>query len=198
MIVTVNQSGGSFERDLSKLGAAIRDPSRALHRIGALLKDESRLNAPKSPTMQELKRSRLAGKIRAFRAAGIRGKAFKAAITTYKRTARKISAKLRKPDAKSRPMPGRLTDSIEFQKMLGEVSIYCASNSRAGKYARYIHDGGPHGSGEWQNRGAGTVRKGARADDKFIERAVNGNDEKIRVILESEIAKQAGPDIFNT
>lgn len=44
-----------------------------------------------------------------------------------------------------------------------------AANAEAGKYAKRIHD---EKGKTWRKRGPGTVAKGARADDKYIQRAV--------------------------
>lgn len=180
--------------DLSKLASAIRDPARALFRIGALVKDTARKYSPISPTSRAMKRQRLASQIRGMRASGLRGKPLMVAIRKYKSLSRKISSAKKKSGAVSRPKPGSLQNSIEFERSAGAVSVFVAANSPAGKYGRYIHDQGPHGTGKWKNRGLGTVRKGGQADDKFIERALKDNEAKIHAILEDEIAKQAGLD----
>ena len=50
-----------------------------------------------------------------------------------------------------------------------DAEVYVAANAEAGKYAKRIHD---EKGKTWRKRGPGTVAKGARADDKYILRAV--------------------------
>ena len=44
----------------------------------------------------------------------------------------------------------------------------------------------------WRNRGPGTVAKGDRADDKFIERAIRDNEGAFLEILTDEFRKAIG------
>ena len=84
--------------------------------------------------------------------------------------------------------PGGLEKSIAAETLAnGDVSVFVAKNSYAADYARYIHD---EKGTRWFKRGAGTVAKGARADEKFIERAVNDNAERYRKVYEQEIQKE--------
>lgn len=84
--------------------------------------------------------------------------------------------------------PGGLEKSIAAETLPnGDVSVFVAKNSYAADYARYIHD---EKGTRWFKRGAGTVAKGARADEKFIERAVNDNAERYRKVYEQEIQKE--------
>ena len=84
--------------------------------------------------------------------------------------------------------PGGLEKSIQAETLAnGDVSVFVAKNSFAADYARYIHD---QKGVRWFKRGAGTVAKGARADEKFIERAVNDNAEKYRLVYEQEIRRE--------
>lgn len=84
--------------------------------------------------------------------------------------------------------PGGLEKSIQAETLAGgTVSVFVAKNSFAAAYARYIHD---QKGVRWWKRGAGTVAKGARADEKFIERAVNENAEKYGRVYEQEIRKE--------
>lgn len=97
----------------------------------------------------------------------------------------------RKQRTKDKKTPGGLERSIFFEVMPYGLTDYVASvfvpsNSDAKEYARYIHDG--KGS-RWFKRGPGTEHKGARADDKFIERAIRDNTGKFTDIFEDEIRK---------
>lgn len=84
--------------------------------------------------------------------------------------------------------PGGLEKSIQAETLAnGGVSVFVAANSYAGEYARYIHD---EKGRKWWKRGPGTVAKGSRADEKFIERAVNDNAEKYRLVYEQEIRRE--------
>ena len=84
--------------------------------------------------------------------------------------------------------PGELEKAIKYEVLPnGDVSVFVAKNSPAGAYARYIHD---EKGVRWFKRGAGTVAKGSRADEKFIERAVNDNAENYRRVYEQEIQKE--------
>lgn len=86
---------------------------------------------------------------------------------------------VRKKRTSRRQTPHGLEKSIRADVELrnGEVvtAVYVPKNAPAGKYARYIHD---LKGVKWRKRGLGTVRKGARADEKFIERAVRENEQK--------------------
>ncbi len=64
--------------------------------------------------------------------------------------------------------------------MKGE--IFVEANSEGGQYAVRIHD---ERYETWQNRGLGTIALGEQAREKFIERAVDDNQERVRVILEA-------------
>ena len=84
--------------------------------------------------------------------------------------------------------PGGLEKSIECETLAnGDVSVFVAKNSFAADYARYIHD---EKGVRWFKRGAGTVAKGSRADEKFIERAVNDNAERYRRVYEQEMQRE--------
>lgn len=82
--------------------------------------------------------------------------------------------------------PGGLERSIQYESDASHCSVFVASNSEAGAYARRIHD---EKGITWRNRGPGTVYKGARADEKFIERAIRDNLPKIQACLDDELRK---------
>lgn len=91
----------------------------------------------------------------------------------------------RKKRTKRRMHPGGLSRSIEWETRGMEGSVFVASNSEAAAYARKIHDDKYK---SWRRRGPGTIAKGARADDKFIERALNDNAEAIGSLIEKAVA----------
>lgn len=102
-------------------------------------------------------------------------------------TVKKASKTLkRKKRTRTRHYPGMLEESIqaEARGIVGE--IYVAENSPGGAYAHYIHE---MKHKLWFNRGPGTIAKGDRADEKFIERAVVANQDKLQKILDNAIEK---------
>lgn len=82
----------------------------------------------------------------------------------------------RKARATSGPKPGGLERSIGFSAGRDYVDILVPANSEAGAYAAIIHD--QKGS-KWHNRGPGTVQKGPKADEKFIDRAIEDERDAI-------------------
>lgn len=61
--------------------------------------------------------------------------------------------------------PGQLTSSITGESSTHFARIFVPANSRAGKYAGFIHFG-------TYNRGPGTIAKGPQADRLYIQRAI--------------------------
>lgn len=123
--------------------------------------------------------------------AGEIGKAMKQVALLVQREAKKNAPRsptvkqinstlVRKKRTKRRAFPGGLEKSIDFDGLFTGASAYAnifvASNSPAGKYAKRIHD---EKGIKWRKRGIGTMQKGERADDKFIERAVRDSNEII-------------------
>jgi hypothetical protein len=141
---------------LARLNRQIADRRRqALTRATLLVHRESISNAPRSPTSAQL-----------FRLRKTKGKT------------------RRNPDAHSRPKPGGLRRSIEFDVNDGVGEIFVALNSEAGKYAARIHD---ERYISWWNRGPGTIALGERAKEKFIERALNDNRAAIDGMLDDAV-----------
>ena len=102
-------------------------------------------------------------------------------------TMKQISATLKRKRRTSRKvLPGGLEKSIEYDADERRCSVFVAANSMAGRYAKRIHD---EKGKSWRNRGAGTVAKGSRADEKFIERAIKDNADKFTAIVEDEVRK---------
>lgn len=134
---------------------------RGLARGALIVHRDAIRNAPRSPSMKQNASSR----------------------KTNRDTTRQ-----RNPRATSRAKPGGLERSIDvfLDKSNCEAFVFVAANSQAGKYAERIHD--KKGS-EWSKRGKGTVAKGSRADDKFIERAIKANEYKVSQLIRSEIGK---------
>ena len=97
--------------------------------------------------------------------------------------------KRKKRTARRRFFPGGLEKSIETETKDAVCTVFVARNSYAGKYAKRIHD---EKGKTWRNRGPGTIAKGARADEKFIERAIKDNEGNFRKILEDELTKAMG------
>jgi len=96
----------------------------------------------------------------------------------------------RKKKSTRKVTPGGLqrsiSSSVDKEKL--EASVHVAANSEAGQYAQKIHD---EKGKKWFKRGIGTEKKGARADEKFIERAVNDNRAKFQRYFDREAAKAA-------
>lgn len=102
-------------------------------------------------------------------------------------TMKQLSATLkRKKRTARRTLPGGLERSIEYEASESGCSVFVASNSQAGRYARRIHD---EKGITWRNRGPGTVAKGQRADEKFIERAIRDNAQNFGLIIADELRK---------
>ena len=166
--------------DLSALPEAIGEAvNKALNRCGLIWKRESVANAPRSPKASE---------IRAVRKAKWDAKGKKPS------KAQKAAWKARRnPRAHSRPAPGGLERSIQLEARLkspdwdgSEVEVYVDSGSEAAKYAKKIHD---EKGKSWRNRGPGTVAKGARADEKFIERALADNAQRFEEIVTTALGR---------
>ena len=87
---------------------------------------------------------------------------------------------------RSPTMNGGLERSIEYEASESGCAVFVASNSQAGRYARRIHD---EKGITWRNRGPGTVAKGQRADEKFIERAIRDNAQNFGLIIADELRK---------
>lgn len=138
---------------------AERATARALGEISLLVQREAQRNAPRSPDRGTLNRRR--------------------------KTKRPVQRKAR---ATSRPNPGGLIRSIEREVHGEEARVFVASNSAAGKYAYRIHEL-KNRPGGWRFRGPGTVVRGARADEKFIERAIVDEQGNILDILRAEHRK---------
>lgn len=84
---------------------------------------------------------------------------------------------------------GSLRDSITYDAGRDMVSINVPSNSRGGKYAERIHD--KKGT-EWNNRGPRTVKKGAKADEKYIYRAFDDSEKSIDKLIDKVIDDLTG------
>ena len=103
-----------------------------------------------------------------------------------RKTKRKVR---RKATAHSRAMPGGIERSISMKVGIDNACVFIAANLDAGKYAKRIHDGKGK---SWFKRGIGTVLKGARADDKFIERAIKDNQGNFLTLINDEMQKALG------
>jgi len=136
-----------------------RASRQALASIAILVQREAQKNAPRSPQRSQLNRAR--------------------------KTKRKVTRNAR---ATSRQAPGALANSIAREANSDYARVFVPSNSAAGKYAHKIHDE-KNQPGGWRYRGIGTRAKGARADEKFILRAIVDNEGNILNIIKAEHRK---------
>lgn len=135
--------------------------ARTFHRIGSRSKDRAKEYAPRSPTLSDLRKD-----------AKARGS--------------KRKFKIRKATGTSRPKPGGLENSIDYQTDALGAIIFVSANSEAGDYAFRIHE---QKGQSWHKRGIGTVSKGSKADDKFIVRAIQDTEGENLIAVADEQAK---------
>ena len=162
--------------------AVLKAAHRGTVRAGLKTAELARNYAPRSPSEAEkrmakrdprpAKKSRLARAVKAVK------KFLKKILTRKKRAS----------SGKAHAVPGGLEKSIEAASIREGCSIFVASNSPAGKYAKRIHD---EKGEKWWKRGPGTVRKGAQADEKFIERALRDRAQQNINLIMGEILKVA-------
>lgn len=147
-----------------------------LGRVGIQIQAEAIKNAPRSAKMSQSRK---------FKVNKDGTVSLKKRRTKRQRAADK---KRRNPRATTRAKPGGLEQSIDWDvnKNDSSVSIFVSGNSPAAKYAETIHDGK---GVKWKNRGVGTQAKGERADDKYIKRAVEENEETARKFIWDMIDK---------
>lgn len=151
---------GGVISGLAALPAKIKEAQQKfLDRASFLVHRESIRNCPISPTQGQ--------------------------INSVRKTTRNTS-KQKKATATSRPKPGGLRNSIEREVKTGKADIFVAVNSMGGQYAIKMHD---EKGMSWRNRGINTIAHGARADEKFIERALKDNEDNLTKILLSEMNK---------
>lgn len=158
--------------DLAALERGIADAmNKALRECGMVAQREAVKNAPRSAKASEIRRMQRE-----------RQSKMNYGLGPTKRQKAAWKAR-RNPRATARPKPGGLERSIKMECRQerdwerSAASIFVPTGSEAGKYARRMHD---EKGKTWRKRGPGTVAKGARADEKFIERAIGDNAEKFR------------------
>ena len=161
------------------LRARLRGVNRALR----IIHDAARKNAPKSPSEDD-KRKEKANPIKKVSRKPKKRGLLSRLVKAVKKGIDKLIK--RKPRRKARATPGGLEDSIEFEMTREGGVIFVAANSDAGQYAYRIHN---EKGKTWWNRGPGTRAKGPQADDKFIDRAVEANQDLIQQLMEDEIKK---------
>lgn len=106
------EGADAIVRDLGKVWDRVQHPRRALHRIGARVKDTAQLYAPISPSQSQ-----------------------KNALKKTKRKGKK------KKSATTRAKPGSLQNSVHFRTVSNDsVKVHVPSNSPAGKYAYKMHE----------------------------------------------------------
>ena len=179
MSITLQQFAVALRKGLPVVQKALE---RAMQDAGRQAHKDAIANAPRSPT---------AAQARAQRKAAWVGKhgAGKASIRAFNKAQRQGKAR-RKANSHSRHAPGGLVKSIQW-RMTGkgfalDAEIYVAANAEAGKYAKRIHD---EKGKTWRRRGPGTVAKGARADDKFILRAVQQAAKDFPSLLQKRLGR---------
>ena len=155
------------------------------------VRDEAFENAPISPTQKHYNEVRQIKKDGSKRTAAEMRKLNSRREKLRATLKQKAIASGKKTWSPPKAAPGGLQDSITAAvRGTGHgasAEVFVASNSNAVKYARRIHD---EKGKTWKNRGPGTVQKGARADDKFIERAVN--DAKNSGFIRKKINEKLG------
>lgn len=98
---------------------------------------------------------------------------------------------VRKRRTATKSTAGQLEKSIQCETHGLMAVVFVAQNAycRSAKgynYAKRIHD---EKGVTWFKRGAGTIAKGKRADDKFIERAVTDNADKYEKLIDKAVQK---------
>ena len=142
-----------------------------------IAKDEAVKNAPIAPTQEQINNAMRLWK-------PVKGDADRL-VRKDRHGERRYRDRGRKPDA-VRAVPGGLRNSITAWAEGLEACVLVPSNSPAGKYARRIHD---EKGKSWHKRGIGTVAMGERADDKFIERAIDDNKDKFYRRIEKAVTE---------
>ncbi len=162
MSLTLQQFAVALRKGLPVVQKALE---RAMQDAGVQAHKDAKANAPRSPTAAQARAQRKSSWV-AKHGAG------KASIRAFNKAQRAGKGR-RKAGSHSRHAPGGLERSIEWEVrgkgFAMEAEIFVAANAEAGKYAKRIHD---EKGKTWRKRGPGTVAKGARADDKYILRAV--------------------------
>lgn len=162
MNITIQQFAVALRKGMPAVQKALE---QAMKEAGGQAWKDAVANAPKSPTDAQAKAHRKRDWV-AKHGAG------RASIRAFNRY-QDLGKARRKANSHSRRAPGGLMRSIQW-RLRGkgyniDAEVYVAANAEAGKYAKRIHD---EKGKTWRKRGPGTVAKGARADDKYILRAV--------------------------
>ena len=155
---------------------------RGAMRAGLVVQREAVRNAPRSPTEAQ-KRAEKKSSVKPAphaRRRSLVSRLVHKAVSAVKRMLK------RRRRGRARAVPGGLEKSIEIGPVSEGCSIFVASNSPAGKYAKRMHD---EKGKTWWNRGPGTRSKGTRADEKFIDWAIEASKDLIGRIIEDEVKK---------
>lgn len=153
-----------LERRLLSEGRRTGPMMRRIHtRVGARVLDRAKRYAPKSPTDQERR-----------------------SVSRATKAQWSAAKKRRSATATSRTKPGALQNSIQLRATHLLAEIFVPTNSPAGAYAWKMHE---EKGKTWHNRGIGTVKKGEKADEKFIERAINDSEQELVAIIQDETEK---------
>jgi len=153
-----------LERRLIVAGKETRAMMQRIHtRVGSRVLDRAKRYAPKSPTDAE-----------------------KRSVSRASKAQMAAAKKRRTSTATSRTKPGALQNSIQMRATSMLAEVFVPTNSPAGAYAWKIHE---EKGVSWEKRGIGTVKKGAQADDKFIERAIDDSEMEMVAIIQDESSK---------
>ncbi len=161
-----------------------REFAKAAFRVEMIWRRESVANANRSPTMAQTRAAR--------------GSKWDAKGRTPSSRQKAAWAANRNPRATSRAKPGGLERSIlstsgVSMAVLAFAEVYVPASSEAAAYAAKIHD---EKGRTWRNRGAGTIAKGSRADEKFITRALEANAEKFHQIFDQTLERAIQHAVF--
>ncbi len=162
--------------------AVLKAAHRGTVRAGLKTAELARNYAPRSPSETEKRMAKRDPK------PAKRGRLSRIVKAVKKWIDKHLRRKKRASSGKAHAVPGGLEKSIESASTREGCSIFVASNSYAGKYAKRIHD---EKGKKWWKRGPGTVRKGAQADEKFIERALRDRAQQNIALVMGEIQKVA-------
>jgi len=188
-----------LERDLQRMMRKAPERMRTgMYKIGRVVEKRAQAYAPISPTLAMIEANLSRGAVKRNAKTNITinrdGTISIGASTLHSR--RRTGKRAIKEFGKEGKgvNPGKLQENTKVQgiganESQAYVDIGVALNSSAGKYAHYIHDQGPHGTGKWKKRGIGTRIKGPKAGDKFINRAVADTTGEQLTILRATLDK---------
>jgi len=153
----------------------LAETEKAFHDCGNKWRSEAVQNAPISPSLKTLVRLGNGGGSYTTKATKRRGAVLVKQTDFYKPAA--ILAAMGAKASALGVNPGGLGRSIQLETGDDYAEVFVPVNSEAADYAVKMHD---EKGVTWKNRGPGTQAKGPQADDKFIERARDVWQEKLK------------------